>query len=111
MNDVKVKCECGAILSLQPNTEGTVFSSDWTESLRTTHECPECSALLAVYITSGMADPEHAYKDKKWLTKAYVKEGRTMSDIATSCGVTAMTIHNWLRRFNIETRRRGRPEP
>ena len=101
MNDVKVKCECGTILSLQPNTEGTGFSSDWAES----------SALLAVYITSGMADPEHAYKDKKWLTKAYVKEGRTMSDIATSCGVTAMTIHNWLRRFNIETRRRGRPEP
>ena len=48
-----------------------------------------------------------AYKDKGWLEEMYIAEGKTMSEIANMCHVTAMTINIWLRAHGIDTRSRG----
>jgi uncharacterized protein YerC len=49
-----------------------------------------------------------SYRDRTWLVANYINNNRTMLDIATSCGVTAATINQWLVRFEIPTRGRGR---
>lgn len=48
--------------------------------------------------------PNKPYTDKSWLQTQYVGKGRSMSDIATDCGVSAAIILKWLRRFEIDTR-------
>lgn len=48
-----------------------------------------------------------AYKDKDWLQEMYVTEGKNMSEIASMCHVTPMTINIWLRAHGIDTRSRG----
>lgn len=107
MNDVQVKCECGELMSLRPDLRGTQFTADWSVTVRRTFDC-DCGNTLGVFVTAGLADDAHAYKDREWLVEAYSVQGRTMAEIASSCGVSAMTIHNWLHRFGIETRPRGR---
>jgi len=37
----------------------------------------------------------------------YIDEELSMQEIADICGVSAMTIRDWLLRHNIETRGRG----
>jgi|DEB0MinimDraft_4_1074332.scaffolds.fasta_scaffold00001_77 hypothetical protein len=53
-----------------------------------------------------MAVPD--YKDAVWLKNAYLHKKQTMNAIASSCGVSPMTIQNWLDRHQIPTRPRGR---
>ena len=48
------------------------------------------------------------YRDEIWLRNAYLTKSLTMSSIAASCGVSPMTIQNWLDRYGIPTRPRGR---
>ncbi len=48
------------------------------------------------------------YRDEKWLRNAYLTKNLTMSSIAAACGVSPMTIQNWLDRYGIPTRPRGR---
>ncbi|RLI46751.1 hypothetical protein DRO61_08855 [Candidatus Bathyarchaeota archaeon] len=48
------------------------------------------------------------YKDAVWLKNAYLHKKQTMNSIASSCGVSPMTIQNWLDRHQIPTRPRGR---
>ena len=48
------------------------------------------------------------YRDRNWLEIEYLNKNRTMSSIATECGVSSMTIQNWLDRHSIPTRPRGR---
>lgn len=47
------------------------------------------------------------YRDPHWLREHYVDKGYSMAAIAVMCSVTPMTIQNWLRRHDIETRGRG----
>jgi len=49
-----------------------------------------------------------SYRSRDWLVTNYVNKNRTMLDIGTSCGVTAATINQWLNRYEIPTRSRGR---
>jgi len=51
--------------------------------------------------------PEKMYRDENWLREQYVNRGRTMVDIANEFGITAMSIQNWLDKYNIPTRPRG----
>ena len=44
------------------------------------------------------------YRNKEWLYRQYITEGRTMADISTDAGVTPMTIQNWLDKHEIPTR-------
>ena len=41
------------------------------------------------------------YKSKAWLTKRYVNDKKTIQAIANECGVTHVTIYNWLVRFEL----------
>jgi transposase len=51
--------------------------------------------------------PKKMYRDENWLREQYVVGGRTMTDIANEFGITAMSIQNWLDKYNIPTRPRG----
>ena len=48
------------------------------------------------------------YQDRAWLTREYVDKGRTMQEIADQFGVTPMSIHGWVKKFDIPSRPRGR---
>ena len=48
------------------------------------------------------------YRNETWLRNAYLTKNLTMSSIAAACGVSPMTIQNWLDRYGIPTRPRGR---
>tara|TARA_R100001082_G_scaffold107106_1_gene80641 strand:- start:2158 stop:2448 length:291 start_codon:yes stop_codon:yes gene_type:complete len=48
------------------------------------------------------------YRDEQWLRNAYLVEGRSMADIASEQGITPMAVRDWLLKFGIETRARGR---
>lgn len=61
-----------------------------------------------VTVTEIGSAPPKAYKDKDWLTNAYVKESLTLQKIGDMCGVSPMTINQWLRKHDIPSRPRGR---
>ena len=48
------------------------------------------------------------YRSEDWLRNAYLVEGRSMADIASEQGITPMAVRDWLLKFGIETRGRGR---
>ena len=48
------------------------------------------------------------YRSEEWLRNAYLVEGRSMADIASEQGITPMAVRDWLLKFGIETRDRGR---
>jgi len=50
------------------------------------------------------------YRNETWLRNAYLTKNLTMSSIAAACGVSPMTIQNWLDRYGIPTRPRGRKQ-
>lgn len=61
-------------------------------------------------MTGSISTPINAldYRDEIWLRNAYLTKNLTMSSIAAACGVSPMTIQNWLDRYGIPTRPRGR---
>ena len=59
-------------------------------------------------LTSGETSPDKAYRDRDWLVNAYHKQNKTLQEIANECGVTAMTINQWLVKHGIPSRPRGR---
>lgn len=63
---------------------------------------------LYLDIEYGFLDSENAYQDKDWLVQTYVKQQKTMAEIARICGCSPMTVHLWLQKHDIPTRSRGR---
>lgn len=49
-----------------------------------------------------------SYRDRVWLVEEYHTKGKTLKEIADACGVSPMTINQWLVRHNIPSRPRGR---
>lgn len=47
------------------------------------------------------------YQDGDWLSQKYIEEQLSMLEIGKICGVGDMTIHRWLKIFNIPRRSRG----
>lgn len=41
------------------------------------------------------------YKSKVWLSKRYQQDGKTVTAIATECGVSYQTIYSWLVRYEL----------
>jgi transposase-like protein len=41
------------------------------------------------------------YKSKPWLAKRYLTDKKTVEEIAKECNVTAMTVFNWLKKFDL----------
>jgi len=48
------------------------------------------------------------YRNENWLEEKYVDEGLFGTEIAEMCGVHCTTIYNWLRKFDIPVRQRGK---
>lgn len=48
------------------------------------------------------------YQEKTWLREQYVGQGKTLTEIASECDVTATTIGQWMERHGID--RRGHKE-
>ncbi len=69
-------------------------------------ECSRCKSLHLITVSVKTLNDD--FRNGEWLTTAYVTNGYTMAQIARMCGVTPMTIQNWLRRHSIPTRGRGR---
>jgi len=46
------------------------------------------------------------YRNKKWLYKKYVIEGKTQQEIADICGVSSSPIGSWLSKFGIKDDKR-----
>jgi hypothetical protein len=62
-------------------------------------------------VSVAMIPNKPLYQDRAWLTKEYVDKQRTMQEIADQFGVTPMSIHGWIRKFDIPSRPRGRRTP
>ncbi len=52
--------------------------------------------------------PTPPYRKKDYLVTEYIENHRSCQDIGDENGVSAMSIHNWLRKHDIPTRPRGR---
>jgi hypothetical protein len=44
---------------------------------------------------------EKAYKSQTWLTRRYVIDGKTVTEIAEECKASPATITAWLLKFNL----------
>jgi hypothetical protein len=78
-------------------TEGTI--SQWCDRLGVeTRDAEEAR---------DAGTPEEL-EDREWLRREYRDEERTCADIADEVDVTPLTVSNWLRRHDIETRGRHR---
>ena len=49
-----------------------------------------------------------AYRDREWLLDMYHGNGQALKQIGETCGVSPMTINQWLVRHGIPSRPRGR---
>lgn len=45
------------------------------------------------------------YQSKEWLYRRYVVQRKTVTEIATECGVSAMTIQRYLDQFGLIKKR------
>ena len=80
-------------------------------------------SVIAAYLSESDVDDDDAarqraeptdcpaYHDEAWLREQYADEGRTMEDIAEAQDTSTTTIHRWLKKHNIPTRKRGTGAP
>ena len=59
-------------------------------------------------LTLGNARTDKPYRNEEWLTAVYHGEGLTLKQIGDACGVSPMTINQWLVKHGITSRPRGR---
>ena len=71
-------------------------------------EVPSADGVLYLDVECGMQPPKPMYHDRDWLVEQYIVSERTMAEIAREFCVTPMTINQWLRAHDIQTRPRGR---
>jgi DNA-binding MurR/RpiR family transcriptional regulator len=45
------------------------------------------------------------YQDKMWLLNRYVVQKKTITQIATECKVSAMTIQRYIEKFKLKVKR------
>jgi len=61
-----------------------------------------------VNLSAGLAEQGAPYRDREWLANIYHTENKTLKEIADLCGVSPMTINQWLVKHGIPSRSRGR---
>ena len=54
------------------------------------------------------ANQDKPYRNRDWLADAYHTKEMTLAEIGRLCGVSPMTINQWLVKHNIPSRSRGR---
>ena len=77
---------------------------------RKTRLCENCDQYIKFEYKLHMASTSkrnRLYVKEDWMRKKYLDEKKTMQEIGDICGVSSMTIRNWLVNHNIETRDRG----
>ena len=73
----------------------------------TRSECEHCGITLHMDIRLLAISAQKMYRDESWLRHEYEVKQRTLADIASQFGVTAMAINRWLKIHGIQTRPRG----
>ena len=69
--------------------------------------CHACKRNVRFEYQISQIQRGRKYRDADWLYKEYVENNKTMAEIATMCDTTPMTIHHWLKKHGIESRRGG----
>ena len=64
-----------------------------------------------VLLETGTALTDKNYRNREWLSDAYHTQSLTLQQIGDMCGVSPMTINQWLRKHSIPSRPRGRRTP
>lgn len=67
--------------------------------------CNSCGSESKIKV--ALTNSSENYRDEAWLREMYSVKENSMASIAETCGVSPMTIFQWLKRFEITTRRRG----
>ena len=72
-----------------------------------TFTCQQCNQFFVFEYNLWMQVNRPKYRDKEWLRQKYWDERLSMDAIGKECGVTAMTIRDWLIKHDIERRLKG----
>ena len=72
-----------------------------------TYSCEVCKKTIIVEFGVKAAPGSNIHKNPDWLQQKYIQEDKTMQEIADICGVTPMTIRDWLKKSEIPIRSRG----
>ena len=72
-----------------------------------TRLCRECGNEIVIDIVVRSVTLKKLYKDEVWLRDKYENEKLSMQKIGSICGVTSITIRDWLIRHGIDTRSPG----
>lgn len=72
-----------------------------------TYACQNCRKSIIVEVAIKAPPGASLHKNREWLEQKYSSEGKTMQELADICGVTPMTIRDWLNRHEIPVRSRG----
>ena len=62
-----------------------------------------CSDFCFWYLYGGgiVSEDKKKYKQKEWLKKVYLEEGKTLKEIAEMCNAGGATIYYWKNKFNL----------
>lgn len=74
---------------------------------QSTASCFTCDEAFTVDVRVDAMSKDRPYRDEAWLTTEYTVNERSMADIARQCGVSPMTVFQWLGKHGIPTRNRG----
>jgi hypothetical protein len=72
-----------------------------------TYQCISCWEYNIFEYSLILEKGNKMYKNKEWLEIKYEHESLTMIEIGEICGVSAMTIRDWLKRHSLKIRNRG----
>jgi hypothetical protein len=82
----------------------TIHKEEYNFEIGTTNDIDLGDGLI---LSATLKSSDALYRDPHWLNTMYTENGMSMALIANICGVTPMTIQNWLAKHGIQTRRRG----
>ena len=72
-----------------------------------TYQCINCYQVNIFEYQLTLEKGNKLYKNKDWLKNKYHDENLNMSEIGNICGVSAMTIRDWLNKHDLSVRPRG----
>ena len=72
-----------------------------------TFSCQNCKMTIIFEYTLKPGPGAQLHRDPDWLREKYIDEDKTLQEVADMCGVSPMTIRDWLQRHKIPVRPRG----
>lgn len=95
--------ECGEECNGQNSLDGICYVGGEPKKFLEICNACEWPNVITVSITTS----NEKYRDAEWLKTAYETKMLSMATIAEMCGVSAMTIYQWLKKHDIQSRKRG----